>query len=128
MNTFNVHIREFTTADENKTKKRKMNNAQSVAEYAIYIAFFFYYFFLALRVEIYIFDDIISVLFTPISSTQSSPIARAIFYFLTFFFLHRSKPNSLREHNGNIYLKLRYVQRYVYVCMHLLYRTAVDNL
>lgn len=74
-----------------------MNNAQSVAEYAIYIAFFFYYFFLALRVEIYIFDDIISVLFTPISSTQSSPIARAIFYFLTFFFC--TGPNQTHWEN-----------------------------
>lgn len=62
-----------------------MNNAQSVVEYAIYIAFFFYYFFLAFRVEIYISDDIISVLFPLVSPSQTSPIASAIFYLLTFF-------------------------------------------
>lgn len=117
MNTFNVHIREFTTADENKTKKRKMNNAQSVAEYAIYIAFFFYYFFLALRVEIYIFDDIISVLFTPVSPTQTSPIASAIFYLLTFFCI---EPNQTHGENQtrNPYLKPRYIHINICICMY----------
>jgi len=85
-----------------------MNNAQSVAEYAIYIAFFFYYFFLTLRVEIYIFDDIISVLFTPIPPMQTSPIVSAIFYLLTFFC---TGPNQTYGENQtrNPYLKLRYV-------------------